>query len=100
MATNFYDKTETDTTLTNYYASWQTGTHLSSNHQNWLASNFDNKGEVDTLIANAGGGGGYTDTESDSLLGLRVPLSDFTYRFKTNPLLIVVPLLLFTVDEH
>ena len=45
------------------------------------------KGEVDTLIAGAGGGGGYTDTEIDNLLALKVPLSDFTDRFKTNPVM-------------
>ena len=49
-----------------------------------LATNFYNKGEVDTLIAGAGGGG-YADTEIDNLLALRVLLCDFTDRFKTNP---------------
>ena len=43
---------------------------------------------MDTLIAGAGGaGGGYTDTEIDNLLALRVPVSDFTNRFKTNPII-------------
>ena len=42
---------------------------------------------MDTLIAGAGGGGGYTDTEIDNLLDLRVPLSDFTNRFSANPII-------------
>ena len=64
LATNFYNKTEIDTTLTNYYTSSQIDTNLSTNYQNntLLATNFYNKGEVDTLLAGASGGGGYTDT--------------------------------------
>ena len=42
---------------------------------------------MDTLIAGAGGGGGYTDTEIDNLLALRVPISDFTNRFSANPII-------------
>ena len=89
LTTNFYNKTEIDTTFTNYYTSTQIDTNLSTNYQNntLLATNFYNKGEVDTLIAGAGGGSGYTDTEIDNLLALRVPLSDFTDRFKTNPVI-------------
>ena len=89
LATNFYNKTEIDATFTNYYTSTQIDTNLSTNYQNntLLATNFYNKGEVDTLIAGAGGGSGYTDTEIDNLLALRVPLSDFTDRFKTNPVI-------------
>ena len=89
LATNFCNKTEIDTTFTNYYTSMQTDTNLSTNYRNntLLATNFYNKGEVDTLIAGAGGGSGYTDTEIDNLLALRVPLSDFTDRFKTNPVI-------------
>ena len=52
-----------------------------------LGTNYYNKGEVDTLIAGAGGGGGYTDTEIDNLLDLRVPKSDFTNRFSTFPII-------------
>ena len=89
LSSNFYNKTEIDTTFTNYYTSTQIDTNLSTNYQNntLLATNFYNKGEVDTLIAGAGGGSGYTDTEIDNLLALRVPLSDFTDRFKTNPVI-------------
>ena len=89
LATNFYNKTEIDTTFTNYYTSTQIDTNLSTNYQNntLLATNYYNRGEVDTLIAGAGGGSGYTDTEIDNLLALRVPLSDFTDRFKTNPVI-------------
>ena len=79
LATNFYKKTEIDSTFTNYYTSTQIDTNLSTNYQNntLLATNFYNKGEVDTLIAGAGGGSGYTDAEIDNLLDLRVP----KYRF-------------------
>ena len=89
LSSNFYNKTEIDTTLTKYYTSAQIDTNLSTNYQNnaLLATNFYNKGEVDTLIAGADGGGGYTDTEIDNLLDLRVPVSDFTDRFKTNPII-------------
>ena len=91
LSSNFYNKTEIDTTFTNYYTSTQIDTNLTTNYQNntLLATNFYNKGEVDTLIAGVGGGGGggYTDTEIDNLLALRVPLSDFTDRFKTNPVI-------------
>ena len=90
LSSNFYNKTEIDTTLTNYYTSAQIDSNLSTNYQNnaLLATNFYNKSEVDTLIAGAGGGGGgYTDTEIDNLLDLRVPVSDFTDRFKTNPII-------------
>ena len=70
LETNFYNKTEIDTTLTNYYTSTQIDTNLSSNYQNntLLATNFYNQGEVDTLIAGASGGGGYTDTQIDDKL--------------------------------
>ena len=73
---NFYNKTEIDT-------------NLSTNYQNnaLLATNFYNKTEVDGLIAGAGGGGGYTNTEIDNLLDLRVPKSDFTDRFSANPII-------------
>ena len=90
LSSNFYNKTEIDTTFTNYYTSTQIDTNLTTNYQNntLLATNFYNKGEVDTLIAGVGGGGGgYTDTEIDNLLALRVPFSDFTDRFKTNPVI-------------
>ena len=86
LSSTFYTKTEIDT---NYYTQSQIDTNLSTNYQNntILATNFYNKGEVDTLIAGAGGGSGYTNEEVDNLLALRVPLSDFTDRFKTNPVI-------------
>ena len=89
LSSNFYNKTEVDSTFSNYYKSTQIDTNLSTNYQNntLLATNFYNKTEVDGLIAGAGGGGGYTDTEIDNLLDLRVPVSDFTDRFKTNPII-------------
>ena len=56
LSSNFYNKTEIDTSLGNYYTSSQ----------------------VDTLIAGAGGGGGYTDTEIDNFLADKANLSLFT----------------------
>ena len=56
LSSNFYNKTEIDTSLGNYYTSTQ----------------------VDTLIAGAGGGGGYTDTEIDNFLADKANLSLFT----------------------
>ena len=113
LASTFYNKTEIDTTLTYYYTSAQIDTNLSTNYQNntvlttnfynkteidtaltnyytsaQLGANYYNKGEVDTLIAGAGGGSGYTDAEIDNLLG-----------FLHFRLLIVAPLLLFIVDN-
>ena len=87
LSSTFYNKTEIDTTFTNYYTSTQIDTNLHTNYQNntLLATIFYNKGEVDTLIAGAGGGDTHTTTEIDNLLALRVPVSDFTNRFSTNP---------------
>ena len=86
LTSTFYNKTELDTTFTNYYTQTQIDTNLSTNFQNntQLATNYYNKTEVDGLV---GAGGGYTDTEIDNLLALRVPLSDFTNRFSANPII-------------
>ena len=87
LSTNFYNETEIDSTFTNYYTSTQIDTNLSTNFQTntQLQTNYYNKGEVDTLIA--GAGSGYTTTEVDNLLDLRVPKSDFTNRFSANPII-------------
>ena len=89
LTTNFYNKAEIDTTFTNYYTQTQIDTNLSTNFQTntQLATNYYNKTEVDGLIAGAGGGDGYTDTEIDNLLDLRVPKSDFANRFSANPII-------------
>ena len=89
LSSNFYNKTEIDTTLTNYYTSTQIDTNLSSNYQNntLLATNFYNKGEVDTLIAGADGGGGYTDTQIDDKLNLKADLSLFTDNVSFFPII-------------
>ena len=89
LSSNFYNKTEIDTTLTNYFTSAQIDTNLSSNYQNntLLATNFYNKGEVDTLIAGAGGGGGYTDTQIDDKLNLKADLSLFTDNVSFFPII-------------
>ena len=87
ISSSYYDRTEIDTTFTNYYTSTQIDTNLSTNFQTntQLQTNYYNKGEVDTLIA--GAGSGYTTTEVDNLLDLRVPKSDFTNRFSANPII-------------
>ena len=110
LATNFYNKTEIDATFSNYYTSTQIDTNLSTNYQTnaQLAVNYYNKSEIDTNLSTnyqtntqlgnnyytktevdglVGAGGGYTDTEIDNLLDLRVPKSDFTDRFSANPII-------------
>ena len=88
LSTNYYNKSEIDannwidatalspyvltTTLTNdYYTTTQT------------QANYYDKTYIDANI----GGGGYSDTDIDNLLALRVPVSDFTNRFSTNPII-------------
>ena len=87
ISSSYYSKVEIDTTFSNYYTSTQIDTNLSTNFQTntQLATNYYDKGEVDTLIA--GAGSGYTTTEVDNLLDLRVPKSDFTNRFSANPII-------------
>ena len=108
LSSNFYNKTEIDTTFTNYYTSTQIDTNLSTNYQTnaQLSVNYYNKSEVDTTFSNYYtitqtqanyydktyidaniGGGGYSDTDIDNLLDLRVPKSDFTNRFSANPII-------------
>ena len=110
LSSNFYNKTEIDTTFTNYYTSTQINTNLSTNYQTnaQLAVNYYNKSEIDTNLSTnyqtnaqsgnnyytktevdglVGGGGGYSDTDIDNLLDLRVPKSDFTNRFSANPII-------------
>ena len=87
ISSSYYSKVEIDTTFSNYYTSTQIDTNLSTNFQTntQLATNYYDKGEVDALIA--GAGSGYTTTEVDNLLDLRVPKSDFTNRFSANPII-------------
>ena len=75
--------------LDNFNAISAINTNLATNYQtnSQLGTNYYNKTEVDGLIAGAGGGGGYTDTEIDNLLALRVSVSDFTDKFSTNPII-------------
>ena len=63
LATNFYNKTEVDATLTNYYTSAQIDTNLSTNYQNntILATNFYNKTEIDTTLTSY-----YTSAQIDT----------------------------------
>ena len=87
LTSTFYNKTEIDTTFTNYYTQTQIDTNLSTNYQTntQLGTNYYNKTEVDALVG--GGGDGYSDTDIDNLLDLRVPKSDFTNRFSANPII-------------
>ena len=87
LATNYYNKTEIDannwigaTALTPYATTATLTANYQTNTQ--LATNYYNKTEVDALV---GAGSGYTDTQIDNLLDLRVPKSDFENRFSTNP---------------
>ena len=100
VATNTADISVLDTkNLANFHSisslshllntDYQTTTQLNSNFVSptTLSTNHYTKTEVDGLIAGAGGGGGYTDAEIDTLLDLRVPKSDFTGRFSAFPII-------------
>ena len=86
LSTNFYNKTEIDTTLNNYYTQAVANTVFYS--QTYVNNNIYTKTEVDGLIAGAGGGGGYTDTEIDNFLNLKEDKSAFTDNVSFSQLLI------------
>ena len=73
LSTNFFNKTEIDTTLNNYYTQAVANTVFYS--QTYVNSNIYTKTEVDGLI---GAGGGYTDTQIDNFLNLKEDKSAFT----------------------
>ena len=75
LTTNFYNKTEIDTSLGNYYTTTNADTVFYS--QTYVNNNIYTKTEVDGLIAGAGGGGGYTDTQIDNFLNLKEDKSAF-----------------------
>ena len=86
LTTNFYNKTEIDTTLGNYYTSTQIDTTLGNYYtslqidagfynQTYVNNNIYTKTEVDGLV---GAGGGYTDTQIDSFLSLKEDKTTFT----------------------
>ena len=85
LSTNFCNKTEIDTTLNNYYTQAVANTVFYS--QTYVNNNIYTKTEVDGLIAGAGGGGGYTDTEIDNFLNLKEDKSTFTDRFSVFPII-------------
>ena len=85
LSTNFYNKTEIDTTLNNYYTQAVANTVFYS--QTYVNNNIYTKTEVDGLIAGAGGGGGYTDTEIDNFLNLKEDKSAFTDNFSFFPVI-------------
>ena len=85
LSTNFYNKTEIDTSLNNYYTQAVANTVFYS--QTYVNNNIYTKTEVDGLIAGAGGGGGYTDTEIDNFLNLKEDKSTFTDRFSVFPII-------------
>ena len=76
LSTNFYNKTEIDTTLNNCYTQAVANTVFYS--QTYVNNNIYTKTEVDGLIAGAGGGGGYADTQIDNFLNLKEDKSAFT----------------------
>ena len=83
LTTNFYNKTEIDTTLSSYYTQAVANTVFYS--QTYVNNNIYTKTEVDGLIAGAGGGGGYTDTQIDSFLNLKEDKSTFADKISFTP---------------
>ena len=86
LTTNFYNKTEIDTSLGNYYTSAQIDTTLGNYYtslqidagfysQTYINNNIYTKTEVDGLV---GAGGGYTDTQIDNFLSLKEDKTTFT----------------------
>ena len=96
LTTNFYNKTEIDTTLGNYYTSAQIDTTLGNYYtsvqidagfynQTYVNNNIYTKTEVDGLIAGAGGSG-YTNEDIDSFLLLKEDKSTFTDKISFTPI--------------
>ena len=88
LATNFYNKSEIDANnwidaaaLTPYALTSALTTDYYTIAQ--TQANYYDTAYIDANI----GGGGYTDTEIDNLLALRVPVSEFTNRFSANPII-------------
>ena len=85
LTTNHYTKTEIDTTLGNYYTSAVIDAGFYN--QTYVNNNIYTKTEVDGLIAGAGGGGGYSDTDIDNLLSLKEDKSAFTDNISFFPVI-------------
>ena len=85
LTTNHYTKTEIETTLGNYYTSAVIDAGFYN--QTYVNHNIYTKTEVDGLIAGAGGGGGYTDTEIDNFLNLEEDKSAFTDNISFFPVI-------------
>ena len=85
LSTNFYSKTEIDTTLNNYYTQAVANTVFYS--QTYVNNNIYTKTEVDGLIA-GGGSSGYTDAQIDNFLNLKEDKSAFTDNVSFSQLLI------------
>ena len=75
LSTNFYTKTEIDTTLNNYYTQAVANTVFYS--QTYVNKNINTKTEVDTLVVGSRSSA-YTDTEIDNFLTLKEDKSAFT----------------------
>ena len=82
FSTNFYNKTEIDTTLNNYYTQAVANTVFYS--QTYVNNNIYTKTEVDGLI---GAGGGYTGTQIDNFLNLKEDKSAFTDNISFFPVI-------------
>ena len=80
LATNFYSKTEIDTTLENYYTMAVADTVFYS--QTYIDTNLYIRTEVDGLV---GAGGAYSDTHLDNLLSLKEDESTFTDKVSFTP---------------
>ena len=76
LPTSFYNKTDIDTTLNNYCTQAVANTVFHS--QTYINTNVYTRTEVDGLIAGAGGGSGYTDTQIDNFLNLKEDKSAFS----------------------
>ena len=85
VSTNFYNKTEIDTTLNSYYTQAVANTVICS--QTYVNNNIYTKTQVDGLIAGAGGGGGYTGTQIDNFLNLEKDKSAFTDNISFFPVI-------------
>ena len=81
LATNFYNKTEIDTTLGNYYTMAVADTVSYS--QTYINTNLYTRTEVDGLV---GASGGYSDSQIDSFLSLKEDKSTFTDNISFTPI--------------
>ena len=85
LTNNYQTNSQLTTTLSSYYTQAVANTVFYS--QTYVNNNIYTKTEVDGLIAGAGGGGGYTDTQIDNFLNLKEDKSAFTDNISFFPVL-------------